>query len=431
MKDSILEIKNFGPISEAKIEIAKINVVAGVNASGKTTSSKILYSFLAAASTEGQNIYFNNMKKSIHSLSRGLLNSIDVDMIDSHLIDLSNRFEQLKFSKKSPIKQVEKTLKNLKNIAKGENINSNKLEDMFREVLEYFTKWENPDLRKLDIFSMILFDEFAKDDEFFNDDVLKSSLSFYEKDQNLMLGRSKPFKMMTDFFSDWIPVNDIFYIETPYIFDFSKYDDVKFQDHFYNREYDDDRFTYHQKSLINKIYHKKPLNWKFSNDKQGKNPLEMIDKIIFGHFSNKGMNKNEIRFQQCDKSFHVKNTAAGIKIIALIKLLLEKGLDTNSFIIMDEPEVHLHPDWQITLAEIVVVLSKKWDMRFYINTHSPHFIEAIEVYSKRYDLDHETNFYLTEIDENSHDCLNKFIMVKIEKEDLFILYKNLGRSYVF
>ena len=41
-----LEIKDIGVVNTANINISKINVVGGVNSSGKTTVSKLLYCYL-------------------------------------------------------------------------------------------------------------------------------------------------------------------------------------------------------------------------------------------------------------------------------------------------------------------------------------------------------------------------------------------------
>jgi len=91
---------------------------------------------------------------------------------------------------------------------------------------------------------------------------------------------------------------------------------------------------------------------------------------------------------------------------------------------MDEPEVHLHPEWQIKLAEIIVRLAKDLDITLYINSHSPQFIEAIEVYSRYNDIQDDTNFYLTKKEENG-----KFIFDKIENNELKKIYQNLGDPY--
>ena len=52
----LLEIENLGLINKANLEIGKINVIVGKNSTGKSTSSKFLFSLLTAASSEGSNL---------------------------------------------------------------------------------------------------------------------------------------------------------------------------------------------------------------------------------------------------------------------------------------------------------------------------------------------------------------------------------------
>lgn len=121
----------------------------------------------------------------------------------------------------------------------------------------------------------------------------------------------------------------------------------------------------------------------------------------------------------------MKNTASGVKQLGLIqRLLLNRALNENSFIIMDEPEVNLHPEWQLKLAEIIVLMIDELDIPLFINSHSPHFIEALEVYSGKYGLVDESKFYLSEEDENG-----KYAFRKIERKNLNQLYDNLGKPY--
>ena len=118
-------------------------------------------------------------------------------------------------------------------------------------------------------------------------------------------------------------------------------------------------------------------------------------------------------------------SSAGIRQIGVIQILLENGsLKENSFLIIDEPESNLHPDWQIKFAEILALLSKELNITLYLNSYSPIFIEAISLYAQYYDLINQTNFYLTEKQENG-----KFNFKKISPKNMGEVYENLTKPY--
>lgn len=59
-----------------------------------------------------------------------------------------------------------------------------------------------------------------------------------------------------------------------------------------------------------------------------------------------------------------------------MKVLLKSGaLDAGGTIILDEPEIHLHPAWQLAFAEIIVLLQKELGMHVLMSTHSPYFLK--------------------------------------------------------
>ena len=62
--------------------------------------------------------------------------------------------------------------------------------------------------------------------------------------------------------------------------------------------------------------------------------------------------------------------------------------------ILDEPEIHLHPEWQLLFAELIVLLQKEFDVHILLNSHSPYFLNAIEVYSAKYGIDDRCKYYL-------------------------------------
>ena len=71
-------------------------------------------------------------------------------------------------------------------------------------------------------------------------------------------------------------------------------------------------------------------------------------------------------------------------------------IKTRGVIILDEPEIHLHPEWQLLFAELIVLLHKEFGLHILLNTHSPYFLNAIEVYSAKYQVADKCKYYLTE-----------------------------------
>ena len=120
---------------------------------------------------------------------------------------------------------------------------------------------------------------------------------------------------------------------------------------------------------------------------------------------------------------HMKNTSSGVKQVAIIQTLLNNNeLEPNSFLIMDEPEVNLHPEWQIKFANVLLV--KELDLSIYIASHSPFFIEAIELYSQYYDLIDDSYFYLTQKAEGY-----QYDIMPVDSNNLEAIYRNLGQPY--
>jgi len=126
-------------------------------------------------------------------------------------------------------------------------------------------------------------------------------------------------------------------------------------------------------------------------------------------------NGGDLQSQFFTDRIHLSNLSMGIKAFSILKLLIENNTINNyDVLILDEPEIHLHPKWQIAYAELIVLLAKHKDLSVLITTHSPYFLNAIEVYSKKYGLDENTNYYYAENDpdripifRNVNDCMEE------------------------
>ncbi len=160
----------------------------------------------------------------------------------------------------------------------------------------------------------------------------------------------------------------------------------------------------------------------FNEERENWEVEKLIKEILGGEIRKEN---GELFFVR-DNGFksHMKNTSSGVKQVAIIQtLLMNNELEENSFLIMDEPEVNLHPEWQIKFAKILVLLVKELDLSIYIASHSPFFIEAIQLYSQYYDLIDDSFFYLTQMAEDGFD------IVDVDSNNLEEIYRNLGQPY--
>ncbi len=122
-----------------------------------------------------------------------------------------------------------------------------------------------------------------------------------------------------------------------------------------------------------------------------------------------------------EKKLDVRNLSTGLKSFAIIEILLRNvSLDYNGTMILDEPEIHLHPEWQLLFAELIVLIHKEFHMHILINTHSPYFLNAIEVYTMEYDVDSKCKYYLS-------SAKNEFSYLEDVTEHIESIYSKLAR----
>jgi len=163
--------------------------------------------------------------------------------------------------------------------------------------------------------------------------------------------------------------------------------------------------------------------------------LEKIENIIGGKYSKMlptfyadkidNSFSRTTKYDREKKVSSVSDTPSGIKQMGIIQLLLlNNKLKKGDYLIIDEPEVNLHPDWQFKFAEILVLLAKL-DITIYINSHSPLLIESISAFSEFYDMQEDVNYYLAEpsVAEGKYD------FVKIKSDEIVRVYDNLGNAY--
>ncbi|MDR0646553.1 MAG: AAA family ATPase [Elusimicrobiota bacterium] len=109
---------------------------------------------------------------------------------------------------------------------------------------------------------------------------------------------------------------------------------------------------------------------------------------------------------QSTASIRTINTAIGVRSFGILDILLKVGaIGPSEMLIVDEPETHLHPVWQLEYARLIVDLVCD-GVPVIITSHSPYMIEALRHYSKKKGIfDSATKFYLVkQADDSGNFC---------------------------
>ncbi len=154
--------------------------------------------------------------------------------------------------------------------------------------------------------------------------------------------------------------------------------------------------------------------------------INSLQNIIRGDFKFKNEMVNERWvFNKENKEFELENVATGIKQFGLLLVLFKNGyISEDRILILDEPEVHLHPKWQLEMAKVIVEFVKN-GVKVLVNSHSPYMIEALKRYSDIEKQEDKTNFYLAEggyikqINNNNSETLEKIFLKLSEPFDIF------------
>ena len=95
-------------------------------------------------------------------------------------------------------------------------------------------------------------------------------------------------------------------------------------------------------------------------------------------------NQYDIRLNKQGSSFLVGAASSGERELLTYLFAIFALNVRNALIIVDEPELHLHPKWQKTLLQLFIRLAESTGNQFLLATHSPTFVspESIQYVSR-------------------------------------------------
>ena len=387
----ILEINNIGKFNNAKIEINGITVIAGPNNTGKSTIGKFLFCIFSAfynlnkkAETEKieycnkfilENLFYKKLSfadrlKKIFLFDGQILDSLDIE--DIKLIDRIENVAKNEFDLKVSKTEIKEIIEEIKHTIEAP------IEEYANNILQQVIKTEFKD-QLINVNHRIGRAKLHLSNEIYN-------FEFKGKKVNI----EKAFYGITD----------VIYIDDPYIIDNGYEIHRKFFNP--NTPYRFKAGT-HQRNLQNQFYNISNISDNayemISYSKKMHNIYSLLFTAVKGDFKEYN---DKLAFEEKgnNKPIYLPNLSTGLKTFVILKKLIDNlVIKEKDLIILDEPEIHLHPEWQLILAEIIVLLQKELNLHILINTHSPYFLQAIEVYTAKYLLADKVKYYLTKFNE--------------------------------
>lgn len=147
----------------------------------------------------------------------------------------------------------------------------------------------------------------------------------------------------------------------------------------------------------------------YENETETKEIVDcIIREVTHGNLDVDQSRKMQFYDADMEQPVEISNLSAGIKVFTLIQRLLQNGtLKKGDILLIDEPEVNLHPEWQIVFAEILVLMQKKLGVVIYVNTHSPYFARALEIKMAECEIADRGRFYfMDKTEDNRYNCLD-------------------------
>lgn len=395
-----ISISDFAKIKKANVKINGLTVISGENDTGKSTVGKVVYSLIKSINTyktSGVNVIKKSILEQMEDIIRligrltirktkkfvELRNQIFYYIPSPVLYDVDSLFSLDKREKyeeriaKLEFEQLSDIAKETNDFAqKKQYWNDSLLQDKINRLL-YMISFYQEESKQLSV-NLNLELKASIGDVLINslhpEDKGKISLSLKDKEA-LSLDVTTENLVVTKYNADDFEYifDDATYIETPLLI---------------SEEFD---LRFNKRSSYADILKKIKIA---QNPKEKK--LEYILQTIPGEIYMKN-DKFSYKVSPKGKELSLSAMASGVKSFNILQLLAQGGFigGVSKLLIVDEPENHLHPEWQLKYAELIVSLVAK-GASIMLTSHSPYMIEALYYYAKQHLDENKVAFYYTE-----------------------------------
>ncbi len=413
-------VRNLGIIKEADIELKGLTVLTGLNDTGKSFLTKSIFSVIKTINESNTQLKIEQFEQiqatltQIYQLVRPLIpltpanqnllfpanitNQIAAIFSQSNVPGDNNFILQLLNNYKAGITGLLNPSQPAPNPTQATQLRvaSTNVDNLFRVLISKFNQASNEEENCKSYFDKVIVKKFFQAQVSPSGLNIPTSIRIVENDNELLNIAISANVVQSFKLNDIINFKEATLIETPTILQLAKFINTTLvlQGSPFNRRMVQQRaeLPYHIYDLIEKLYLSTPV----STNERFTEIYNRISSIISGKVI---FEPSELNFSYVKSNSNQKikpfNIATGIKSFGIIQLLLNSGaISPNSILIVDEPEVHEHPKWEVEYAKIIVELSRN-GIPIIVSSHSPYFIEALA----RFQDANITRFYYGEKDE--------------------------------
>lgn len=456
-----IDIKNFGKIKSAKVNIRPFTVIAGPNSSGKSFVTKALYSFFNTINNDhitslvyGNIVKLQNLVINIqYDLSRP---SAYESQLISELMDAIRRVETTLDEEFRVVTYTQQIIGLPLLDAGCKHISAiyDQLKSNLEDKLKYVKVRQNFDAIRVVLTNLSRLIDTPQS-------ILAVQIEqgfINELKENFQVSKLADLK-------NYLSEND-----EPICFDFDSLGSIKIQDEHVSFRLTPTSIDDFQ-NLYNVVYLESPIYWKlkdslenlrtskryFVYSARGRNesltgvPKHFYDLLTlvkskakegtaaisspFASSIKKAIGgqlvispAGEIGFKEegSPRAVNLHATALGVTNIGLISLLLERGvISKGSYVFIDEPEVNLHPYWQKIMIETLFELSLN-GISVVMASHSIDMMKCIELIMEQHpDLIEKGHFGINQLNSKG----NSIVEGENPLRRISAIKKDLGQSF--
>ena len=377
-----IHISNFRAIEDAQIALNGITVLTGLNATGKSTISRMMY-YAGYYASHYQELIDDRLDIRLEGVTLYLLQYLDLLPDEERMLFIFRgyrRFSHKPLEEEDAYLMIDTLQKHYERGAQVKSLDRERLGKVLGTQIKnrqaFFKGLE--ELRSLvegvyEFYRKLLKDRppiYLRDklNELFNTskETLMRSFSVREGTEEIIGSSRKDVGVFTSF-------DKVFYIDSPMIANFSG-------------EFPSGVLDQNWEELIQFFYDGEVRSLSESEQRVADLLVEITKgQVVLPSKNQDGvMRTRKIFFTEksSGESYAIKEVATGIKSFALIQSLLQKGLLTErTLLIIDEPEAHLHPQWTVEYARIITTLHRELGVKFLLATHSPRLVQSLSLFA--------------------------------------------------